>query len=168
MATDEDDGAEKRSRGRPTLYCPEYADQARKLCELGATDYELADFFEVDHVTIWRWQTRHEDFCNAVHAGKENLDKRVKRSLYQRAVGYTFETEKVFQFQGQIVRADTVEHVPPDPGAAMNWLKNRQPEEWREKIINEHGGVGGGPIQFTDEARVKALTAFLAKTAGKD
>ena len=33
------------SAGRPTDYKPEFADQARKLCELGATDQELGDFF---------------------------------------------------------------------------------------------------------------------------
>lgn len=35
-------------RGRPTDYKPEYAEQAAKLCALGATDMDLADFFESD------------------------------------------------------------------------------------------------------------------------
>lgn len=35
--------------GRPTKYRPEFAEQARKLCLLGATDKELADFFENDY-----------------------------------------------------------------------------------------------------------------------
>lgn len=33
-------------RGRPSSYQPEYAEQARKLCLLGATDQEIADFFD--------------------------------------------------------------------------------------------------------------------------
>lgn len=32
---------------RPTKYQEAYAEQARKLCLLGYTDAELADFFEV-------------------------------------------------------------------------------------------------------------------------
>jgi hypothetical protein len=32
-------------RGRPTKYKEEYNEQAYKLCLLGATDKELADFF---------------------------------------------------------------------------------------------------------------------------
>lgn len=31
--------------GRPSSYKPEYAAQAEKLCKLGATDIEVADFF---------------------------------------------------------------------------------------------------------------------------
>lgn len=127
--------------GRPTKYKPEYAEQARKLCELGATDYELADFLKVDTVTIHRWRHAHVEFCNAVIAGKDFWDDRVERALYNRAVGYTFESEKLFNYQGEIVRAQTTEHVPPDVGAAMNWLKNRRPDKWREKQEIEHKGL---------------------------
>jgi len=126
--------------GRPKTYKADFAKQAQKLCAIGATDAELADFFEVDVRTIYRWKHEHEEFCQAVHVGKEVLDERVERSLYQRAVGYTFDSEKVFHFQGMITRAPTREHVPPDPGAALNWLKNRQPEKWRDKQDVEHSG----------------------------
>lgn len=119
--------------GRPSEYRDEFAEQAAKLCALGATDFELANFFEVDTRTIYRWKNCHPEFCQAVIAGKENADARVERSLYNRAVGYSFESEKVFQFQGDIIRAETVEHVPPDASAALNWLKNRQPDKWRDK-----------------------------------
>ena len=128
-------------RGRPTDYRPEFAEQAAKLCALGATDYEIADFFGVNTSTIYRWRNVHEQFCEAVRAGKERSDERVERALFNRAVGYSFESEKVFQHQGEIIRAPTVEHVPPDPGAAMNWLKNRNPDTWRDKQEIEHKGL---------------------------
>lgn len=131
---------EPTKRGRPTAYKAEYAEQARKLCQFGATDIEIADFFKVNVATIYRWRNTHPEFCEAVHAGKDAADERVERAFYQRAVGYTFESEKVFQFQGTIVRADTREHVPPDPGAAFNWLKNRRGEKWRDKQDVEHSG----------------------------
>lgn len=137
-------------RGRPTSYKPAYAEQARKLCELGATDIELADFFEVNVATIYRWRHREPKFCEALKVGKDACDDRVERSLYNRAVGYTFESEKVFQFQGQIVRAETKEHVPPETGAAMSWLKNRRGDVWRDKQEVEHTG-GVKIIAATDE-----------------
>ncbi len=34
--------------GRPTKYKEEYAFQAEKLCRLGATDKEMADFFNIE------------------------------------------------------------------------------------------------------------------------
>lgn len=132
-----------KRNGRPPEYKDTYAEQAAKLCALGATDFELADFFNVDTRTIYRWKNQHDSFCQAVKVGKDKADDRVERALYNRAVGYSFESEKVFQFQGNVVRADTVEHVPPDPGAAFNWLKNRRKEDWRDKQEIEHGGIVG-------------------------
>lgn len=132
--------------GRPKTYKAEFAGQAKKLCELGATDYELADFFGVDTRTVYRWKNTYDEFCQAVIVGKDKADDRVERALFNRAVGYTFESEKVFQFQGEVVRADTTEHVPPDPGAAMNWLKNRRGDKWRDKMDHELTGKDGAPL----------------------
>jgi len=132
--------------GRPTKFKPEYVEQAKKLCELGATDFEIARFFEVDCSTITRWKHAHPEFCMSLHAGKELADERVERALYQRAVGYSFDSEKVFQFQGEIARTDIVEHVPPDPGAAKMWLTNRRGDKWRDKIDHEHTGKDGAAL----------------------
>lgn len=128
--------------GRPSSYDPKFADQARKLCELGATDMELAEFLGVEVRTIYRWKHEHDEFCQALIVGKEDLDNRVERSLYQRAVGYSFNSEKIWQHQGEVIRADTIEHVPPDPGAAMSWLKNRRGDVWRDKVNHEHSVIG--------------------------
>lgn len=155
METAEQD-TETGKSGRPPVYKPEFAQQAAKLCQLGATDHELAQFFEVDTRTIYRWKNSHPEFCQAVIAGKENADERVERALFNRAVGYTFESEKVFQYQGVIVRADTLEHVAPDPGAAMNWLKNRRPDKWRDKQEHEHTGPGGASLVPVVNVTVKS------------
>jgi hypothetical protein len=126
--------------GRPTAYKAEYAEQARKLCELGATDVELADFFEVTDRTIYRWSAKHEDFCQALKAGKVAADERVERSLYHKAVGYTHEAVKIFMPAGakEPVYAPYREHVPPDTTAAIFWLKNRRGEDWRDKSEVHH------------------------------
>ena len=108
------------------------------------TDYVFADFFGVDTVTIHCWRNTQEEFCNAVTRGNEKADERVARSLFNRADNYTLESDKVFQFQGEVIRADTVEHVPPDPGAAAElWLMNLCPEEWGEKQEVDHQSSDG-------------------------
>ena len=146
------DNTSESERGRPSKYDAAFAEQAAKLCALGATDKELADFFGVDTRTVYRWRNEHEEFCHAVIAGKEKADARVERALYNRAVGYTFESEKVFQFQGEVIRAPVLEHVPPDPGAALNWLKNRQPEKWRDKHeIEASGTISLRPVVLPDD-----------------
>lgn len=127
--------------GRPTKYKPEYVEQARKLCSVKAfTDFELAQFFEIDKSTLYDWQVAHPEFREAILSGKQAPDDRVERSLYERALGYSVKTEKLFNDKGNVVRAETIEHYPPDTTAAIFWLKNRRPAEWRDKQDIEHSG----------------------------
>lgn len=129
--------------GRPSSFKPEYVEQAEKLCRLGATDEELADFFNVNRITIWRWAQRHDAFCNALKSGKEAADERVERSLYHKAIGYTFDSVKIFMPSGatEPVYAPFKEHVPPDTTAGIFWLKNRRSDAWRDKREVEHSGA---------------------------
>lgn len=157
------------SGGRPTSYQPSFAEQAVKLCKLGATDAEMADFFEVVQSTFYRWKNEYPAFSEALKAAKAEADDRVERSLYNRAVGYTFDSEKVFQFQGEIVRAKTKEHVPPDVTAQIFWLKNRRSQEWRDVRQHEVGGPGDFAGMPDDEllreikARAKTLGVAVPK-----
>jgi hypothetical protein len=61
---------------------------------------------------------------------------RVERSLYERANGYNYDAVKVFMPAGakQPVIVHYTEHCPPDVGAAFIWLKNRDPQHWRESL----------------------------------
>jgi transposase len=155
--------ADKGAGGRPTAYQATYAKQAAKLCGLGATDEDLAEFFEVSIRTIARWKTKHEEFCQALKEGKSEADDRVERSLYQRATGYTHDAEKIFNNQGEILRAGYREHYPPDTTAAIFWLKNRRPEQWREKQQLEHTGKDGGPIEVEEVSARELVTSRIAR-----
>jgi hypothetical protein len=133
--------------GRPTVYDDRYPKQAEKLCELGATDEQIADFFEVAPSTLYLWKHQHPEFSEALKAGKGLADERVARSLYQRAVGYEYDAVKVFMPGGaaEPVYAPIRERMHPDTTAAIFWLKNRRPAEWRDKQDHaiEHGGSVG-------------------------
>jgi len=135
--------------GRPTKFLPEYVEQARKLCMLGATDQEIADFFEVEVRTIYRWKAEHDEFCQSLKAGKEVADERVERSLFQKAIGYEQEEVKIFMPAGAEgpVYAPFRAKVAPDTTAAIFWLKNRRPDLWRDKQQTELTGPDGGPIK---------------------
>ena len=121
--------------GRPTLYKSEYADKARKLCEKhGFTDKDLAEVFDVDESTVNNWKVGHPEFLESIREGKSFRDSNIERSLYDRARGYSHPEEKIFVNQGEVIRADTVKHYPPDPTSMIFWLKNRQPAKWRDKV----------------------------------
>lgn len=127
-------------RGRPTDYDESYVRIAKKLCDLGATDQEIADTFDVDVRTIYRWKHDHPDFCQALKMGKDIADERVERSLYQKAIGYEQEAVKIFMPSGaeEPVYAPFREKVAPDTTAAIFWLKNRRSQDWRDKTVVEH------------------------------
>lgn len=134
------------ARGRPTKFKPEYIEQVRKLCHLGATDQEIADFFEVDVRTIYRWNIEHPDFCQALKDGKVEADNRVERSLFQQAVGYEQEEVKIFMPANAEapVYAPYRAKVAPNVTAAIFWLKNRRKEEWRDRI--DHANDPDNPL----------------------
>ena len=133
-------GARKRDvSGRPTKYRPEYAEQAHKLALLGFTDEKMADFFEVEVRTIYRWKTEHDQFCQAVKAGKDHADATVASTLYRSALGGVTVTEvkEEADAEGNVAQRKTVKELPPNITAQIFWLKNRQPQHWREKIVVE-------------------------------
>ena len=145
-----------------STYEPRFAAMATVMCERGATDFDLARAFGVTRQTIVNWRVAHDDFADACKIGKAVADDAVERALYDRAVGYRFESEKVFQSDGQILRAETVEHVPPDVKAAIHWLKNRRPEQWRDKIdMSAHVEHEFGDVSSGDLAR--ALLAIVGE-----
>lgn len=138
---------------RPSKFKDEFIGQAEKLCKLGATDMEIADFFGVDVRTLYRWKGEHEAFCQALKSGKDEADDRVERSLFARANGYEHDEVDIRVVAGEIVQTLIRKYYPPDTTAAIFWLKNRKPGEWRETKAVELTGAGGGPVQHNLEVR---------------
>lgn len=116
---------------------------------LGATDVELAGFFGVNPDTINAWKRKHPEFSVSIKQGREYADANVADRLYNRALGYSHESVKIFMPSGadEPVYAPFTEHYPPDTQAASLWLRNRQPAKWRDRV--EHTGADGGPIAIT-------------------
>lgn len=142
--------AAPKKTGRPTAYQPAYAEQAYRLCLLGATDAQLAAFFGVAESTLHEWKLKHPAFPESIMRGKVSADAEIAEALFHRAKGYSHRAVKIFMPGGvgsAPVYADYLEHYPPDTQAASLWLRNRQPAKWRDKMDLEHTGKNGGPIE---------------------
>lgn len=126
--------------GRPSKFQEVFVVQAEKIARLGATDEEIADFFEVNPDTIYEWKNKHPDFSEALKRGKQLADLEVADKLFQRACGYQHEDVDIKIYQGEIIKTKIIKHYPPDTTAAIFWLKNRRPNEWRDKreVDNTH------------------------------
>ncbi|WP_174984691.1 hypothetical protein [Pandoraea commovens] len=108
-------------------------EQARKLCLLGATDDVIARFFDVTDRTLRNWKQRQPEFAEALKLGKLSADTEVVSALYEKAKG-------------------------GDVTACIYWLKNRQPEQWRDRVAHEVTGAAGGPIKHETTLDVTKLT----------
>lgn len=132
--------------GRPTKFKKDYIEQVEKLCLLGATDEQLADFFNVAVSTIYLWRKESKEFSEATKRGKAVADSTVAQALFKRATGYEHEAVKIMQNEGCVIVEPYTERYPPDPASMIFWLKNRQPKLWRDKISQEMTGADGEPL----------------------
>ena len=140
---------DKHPGGRPTDYREEYCELGYKLCLLGHTDKELAQFFGVVESTIYLWKKQYPQFSEALKNGKDIADANVATTLYERATGYEIE-EEVADKEGNVVLIN--KKLPPDPTSMIFWLKNRQPRKWRDKHDLEHSGdLTVNIVEFKDD-----------------
>lgn len=107
--------------GRPSAYNPSiHVPVVAFYAQEGLTIPEIAQRFGVNQDTIHEWAKRYPDFSEALKTTKEEADSKVVQSLYQKAL-----------------KGDTT--------ACIFWLKNRQPDKWRDawKIEGnlEHSGT---------------------------
>ena len=107
-----------KKNGRPTKYTPKNVKKVLELAKKGKTDQEIANAIGVSRQTILNWKGKHKKFFGVLKKAKDDADSKVVEALYTRATGYTDPDGK---------------HYPPDTVAMIFWLKNRQPEDWRDK-----------------------------------
>lgn len=143
-----------------TRYKPEYSRQAHRLCLLGATDKELAEFFEVSTSTIGEWKKTNPNFADAVKRGKLYADGLVAESLFKRATGQATRKKTHFaSHMGSISdKCEYEETVEPDTGAAKFWLTNRQRTLWQDRHAVDSNISGDMNIhQETSDAELQQL-----------
>lgn len=81
----------------------------------GLTDIEIAENIGIDVRTLYRWKKKDSRISQSLKRGKEVADYKVENALYESAIG------------GNVV-------------AQIFWLKNRKPNDWRDKQSTEISG----------------------------
>ena len=102
-------------------YKREFIDIARRLCERGNTDEEIATILGMSGRTLHSWKLQHEEFASALKRSKAEVNELVEASLFTRAADFEREVEKVFR-NGK--RLKFREYYPPNLGAIRLWLQN--------------------------------------------
>lgn len=142
-----------------------HVDWAWSLALKGATDEEIAEAFHISVRTLHRWKKTHPELLTALEEGKDVADAKVKRSLYQRAVGY--EAKEVTQIIEQDPATGTqrvsktqvtAKHIVPDTMACMYWLNSRSKGEFSQRQeVTLGGSVRTSPMEKLTEDELRSL-----------
>lgn len=124
----------KHPGGRPSKYNKEFHPKLIEiLARLGKTDKEMCKELGISEPTLHEWKKKHKEFLKSIKKGKEEPNKKIERSLYKRAFGFTHPETKVFCFNGKIITKEVPKYYPPETKACAIWLFNRMPERWKYK-----------------------------------
>lgn len=107
----------------------------------GLTDEQIAEKIGIRRPTLYDWKKKYSDISDALKRGKEVVDRQVENALLKRALGYEFKeiTQKLTEDGMRVTKVITKQQAP-DTTAQIFWLKNRKPEEWRDKKETEITG----------------------------
>lgn len=102
----------------------------------GLTEEQIAHNMGISYSTLKNWKDKHMAILAALKRGKEVIDRQVENALLQRALGYEY-TETTLEYVPELdemrVTKKVTKQVAPDTTAQIFWLKNRKPQEWRDK-----------------------------------
>lgn len=127
----------------------------------GLTNEQIAHNIGIRVSTLYEWQNRFPEVSDALKRGKEVIDRQVENALLKRALGYQFDE---ITFENGVETKRVRKDVQPDTTAQIFWLKNRKPEDWRDRKDIEHsGGLDNTNTELTPEERDKRIAELQAK-----
>ena len=106
----------------------------------GLTNEDVAHNIGISTPTLYEWLRKYPSLASASKITREVADLRVENALYKRARGYDY-SEEIWERRTNKESGETElvlvkrfdKHMPPDTTAQIFWLKNRKPDEWRDK-----------------------------------
>jgi hypothetical protein len=86
------------SPGRATKYDPKSTPKlVRGMAKQGLSEGMMARVLEISPSTFSLWKTQYSAFSKALEHGREACNGALEATAVQRALGYSYETEKAFQ-----------------------------------------------------------------------
>lgn len=135
-------------RGRPSKYDKIDLKLVTRIASLNLTDKQIAEALNISEATLNNYKEKYPEFLESLKKGKKLVDNKVVASLFHRAVGYSHPDVHISNYRGKITKTAIIKHYPPDVAACIIWLKNRQPDEWRDKVEHSITGEDGKPIKI--------------------
>ncbi len=134
----------KNKGGRPSKIHNIDFDKVEELAGYGLVDTEIASMLDISEPTLNTYK-KDDKFFKSIKKGKLKADEKVVKSLYKRACGYAI-TKQALDSNGRV--HDLEVEIPADTIAQIFWLKNRKPDQWRDRHNYEVTGKDGGPVKY--------------------
>jgi len=158
----------KSNAGRKGLYKewlePDNLIRLEGWARNGLTDEQIAHNIGITTTTLYDWKKKYPQFAEAVKRGKEVVDIMVENALLKSALGYSYDEvvkERIFDYETETSKVvevkRTTKEVAPNPTSLIFWLKNRQPEKWRDKKNIDAAVEVKNPFEGIDTADIKKL-----------
>ena len=96
----------------------------------GLIDTQIAENMGIAPSTLYEWKKKYSELSDALKDGKEVADAQVFNALHQSAIGFHY-LEEVVTNTGEVVTVK--KYSKPNVTAQIYWLKNRVPDDWRDK-----------------------------------
>lgn len=144
------------ANGRPSKFSDKLVLRVLELAKAGKTDAQIAKALGISLSTLKLWRATHDDFSAALKDAKDFADEIVEASLFSRANGFRHPAIKFFCHEGTVITERYTEIYPPDTVACIFWLKNRQPQRWREQRDDgdvDRSGSASNFEEFCERAR---------------
>lgn len=130
----------------------------------GLTDEQIAKNIGITRETLRVWKNKYSAISVTLKKNKAVVDFEVENALLKRALGYEYTETKTIVSENGTRTETTVKQVVPDTTAQIFWLKNRKPDDWRDKKDVDVGGSVHSVISsMTDDE----LTERIANLKGK-
>lgn len=109
----------------------------------GLTDEQIARKIGINPATLYKWIDKFSEIGEAIKKGKAPVDTEVENALLKRALGYDYE-EVITEVYGDGKKhvRKVKKHMPPDVTAQIFWLKNRKPDKFRDKPVEQQKNEG--------------------------
>ena len=130
----------KKKVGRTNIksYILDRKDEIYEYARSGLIVKQIAQNIGVGYSTFNRILANDREFRESIKKAKGKADLNVENSHYKRAIGYDVTEEVIEYIPGangepklKSIKKIT-KHIPGDVAAQIHWLKNRQPDKWRE------------------------------------
>lgn len=131
----------------------------------GLTEAQIAKNMGIGLTTLKDYKKKYPTILAAIKNSKEVADRVVENALYKKACGYDKKLKKPMKVRvieydevsgrkvaeyERIEYAEETIHIPADTTAQIFWLKNRKPNDWRDKVT------------VTDESSLEKLDELIS------